>query len=140
MEGLSKMNGHTTEKLYLNSYLKYKYTTGEFVYPPSVSEMFDGNFDDRPVWEIISDDNIASENTASEIRNILENLSGSADNSVIFEEFNMKFSDSSYRRCNAVFTHNSSACEITVFFNYIKNQDYSINGVKSQTKLKGNFL
>lgn len=114
------MNGHNTDKLYLNSYLKYKYTTGEFVYPPSVSEMFDGNFDNRPVWEIISDDNIASENTASEIKNILETLSESADNTVRFEEFNMKFGDSNYRRCSAVFTHNLSAGEITIVFSYIK--------------------
>ena len=55
-------------KLYLNSYMIYNRNTGEFSYSPECSIIFAADFDERPVWEIFRNSNIAPKRAADEIK------------------------------------------------------------------------
>lgn len=114
------MWGKDKNRLYCNSHVIYNYGSNTFIYTPSVIKMFGNYFDDRPMWQIMSEESIASFSSCEEFRDILNRMSDDSfsENSV-FTELNMKTSDDQYKKINVVFTRNSAEKSISMFFNCI---------------------
>ena len=61
-----------------------------FEYPEALSELFSGNFDARPLWQILVEDDIASKDNADVIKERIESVSASDRAIAIFDKIQVK--------------------------------------------------
>ena len=101
-------------KLYLNSYMIYNRNTGEFSYSPECSIIFAADFDERPVWEIFRNSNIAPKRAADEIKKTIQSMDKSELPSVIFSEFNLRSRNEQYHKFNLTFSALENQIMITL--------------------------
>ncbi len=115
------MQGTDEKNIYCNAYVTYHYDTKKFIYTPSVTKIFGDCFDNRPIWEIFSDENIAAPSAGEEIRKAIHSLIEDDSMSILFHEFNMKTVDMNYRKINAVFIKNTVDKTIIITLSCISN-------------------
>lgn len=113
-----------SNKLYLNSYMTYNRSTGDFSYSPECSAVFAADFDERPVWEIFRQSSIASKRAVNEIKNTVQSMDRSELPSVIFSEFNLRSVNGQYRKFNLTFS--ASEKEILITFSCVSNASLRI--------------
>lgn len=69
-----------------NMLIIYDCRTGKFTYPDNIREQFAANFDERPLWQILKEDQITSANTAEFLHTMLERVTAADTPQVHFAE------------------------------------------------------
>lgn len=72
-----------------NILIKYKCEDEAFIYPESASLKLTGVFDERPLWQIMSEDGLSSEETAASLRSKIKEIANSDDSAVFYTEYRM---------------------------------------------------
>ncbi|MBQ7776802.1 MAG: bifunctional diguanylate cyclase/phosphodiesterase [Lachnospiraceae bacterium] len=89
--------GNKSEK---NTLIIYDCQTNKFTYPESVKEQFEANFDERPLWQIFTEDGLTAKNVAEQFQTVITEIADSDVPQVQFTEFfvkNSKFTGNWYR-------------------------------------------
>lgn len=77
--------------------ITYNPNSNKFVYPETMSEMFMGTFDERPLWEILRSSCAVSKDNASKIRDEFEKIQLSNASVVTFHKLQIKDISNQYR-------------------------------------------
>lgn len=67
--------------------IMYDCVSGTFSYPETISEMFTANFDDRPLWDILKEDGLCTEEIANRMHSNINELSVADIPKALYEEY-----------------------------------------------------
>ena len=76
------MPGPQKQSLYRNAFITYDYCTNKFTYTPEVTDLFGDHFDDRPLWQILDEENLSSAGTGKLVKDTLTKLINSTSETV----------------------------------------------------------
>ena len=118
-----------------NALIIYDCKSGEFTYPPSDSAQFGAGFEAYPLWEIIEKEGLASESTAKQIQDKINEISKTADSNVYFGEYciqNAQKQQKWYRvgficpipEQKVYITFTDIEEEVNLYHNYEKKEEY----------------
>ena len=68
----------------------YDCASGTFSYPETISEMFSAKFDDRPLWDILTEDGLCPVEVAGRIQLNIDRLSAEDGPKALYEEYFLK--------------------------------------------------
>ena len=98
------MPGSQKQCLYRNAFITYDYDNDKFTYSPEVSDLFDVQFDDKPLWQIIDEDCISSAGTGNTVRETIRDLIADDSQTIVVRELSMRSADD-YRKYNILQKH-----------------------------------
>ncbi|MBP0960693.1 MAG: bifunctional diguanylate cyclase/phosphodiesterase [Oscillospiraceae bacterium] len=110
--------------LYRNAFITYDYDNDKFIYTPEVTDLFGDHFDDRPLWQIFENDDIASAGTGKLVKDTLTDLINDGTRTVADKELNMK-ADNDYKRINAIFLKNTYNNTVTILLSTVNRYPLS---------------
>lgn len=77
----------TARKYESSQVILYDCIVGKFSYPETISGMFQTKFDERPLWDILSEDGLCSESVANQIHSKVNELSSEDIPKAVYEEY-----------------------------------------------------
>ncbi|MBR6923547.1 MAG: diguanylate cyclase, partial [Oscillospiraceae bacterium] len=110
--------------LYRNAFITYDYDNDKFIYTPEVTDLFGDYFDDRPLWQILDEDGIASAGTGKLVKDTITGLIDSSDKTIAAEELSMKAADD-YKKVNTIFLKNDSKKTVTISLSIVNRYPLS---------------
>jgi len=112
----------------------YKCTDEGFAYPDSLRKKFPARFDNRPLWQILEEDGVASPETAARIRGCIDAACSGA--SVCFEEMQMKNAEGRWRCFRVGFVCPAAGLPVSITFDEIEEiPDDSGDAAVSETEI-----
>ena len=118
------MPGSQKQCLYRNAFITYDYDNDKFTYSPEVSDLFDVQFDDKPLWQIIDEDCISSAGTGNTVRETIRDLIADDSQTIVVRELSMRSADD-YRKVNTIFFKNMQNKTVTISFSIVNR--YPLN-------------
>lgn len=119
----NKAGSDRTARSYFNNlHIMYDCTSGKFTYPSEADEQFAGSFDSRPLWQIMVEDGLSDENTASRLKNKIDEICAEELPQVFFTEYLMKSSANMYRWFRVGFVCSVPGTVISITFTDIDNE------------------
>lgn len=91
----------------------------KFSYSESMNALFNGSFDDRPLWQIIKEDVISANSTVSKIKSAVEMAEKESTYGNISMELNMKNKTGEYSRFKVEIMCTQPGKEIVITFHYL---------------------
>ncbi|MBP3617757.1 MAG: GGDEF domain-containing protein [Lachnospiraceae bacterium] len=83
-----------TARVYENSLVVwYDCIEEKFFYPETITDVFRGEFDDRPLWEILEKDGVCSADAANRIRQRIREASEDGEPRAFYEEYLLQSAD-----------------------------------------------
>lgn len=87
-----------TARAYDNNILiVYDCRSGQFSYPSSAGEQLQADFDSRPIWQIMVEDGLSSQDTAEQFRRKIDEISAAVQPQVYFTECLMRNAGQTWR-------------------------------------------
>ena len=91
-------NSRRIARAYENNLLiTYDRASGKFNYPENAGEFLTGTFDERPLWQIFREDDVAAELSIRKMEEKFQEIASSAKQEVFFGEVHLKGADGVWR-------------------------------------------
>lgn len=79
---------HRVARTYEHSQaVRYDCASGVFFYPEAFSEMLSADFDDRPLWDILKEDGLCTEESAMRIKSVICEMAAADTPKALYEEY-----------------------------------------------------
>ena len=105
--------GKTVHVYSKNALAIYDCQSKTFCYRPSMEEYFGTTFDMRPLWQILKEENLASEAVANALQVIIEEIAQKGEPQVYFTEYLLGVGKQRWYRVGFVYDHVSKKISIT---------------------------
>ena len=99
------MLGKTVHVYSKNALAIYDCQSKTFCYRPSMQEHFAVNFDMRPLWQILKEENLAAEAVANALQVIIEEIAQKGEPQVYFTEYLIGQGKQRWYRVGFVYDH-----------------------------------